>query len=47
MLPKLQGAAGEYVFEVLSEKTRSKYKYLVRELEAYYRRVESKRHYRR
>ncbi len=47
MLPKLQGAAGEYVFEVLSEKTRSKYKYLVRELEAHYRRVESKRHYRR
>ena len=29
LLPKLQGAAGEYVFEVLSKKIRSDYKKLV------------------
>ena len=47
LLPKLQGAAGEYVFEVLSKRIRSDYKKLVRELDACYHKVESKQNYRR
>ena len=46
-LPKLQGAAGEYVFEVLSNGIRSDYKKLVQELDACYCKVESKQNYRR
>ena len=47
LLPKLQGTAGEYVFEVLSKKIRSDYQKLVSELHAYYHKVESKQNYRR
>ena len=47
LLPKLQGAPGEYVFEVLSKKIRSDYKKLVQELNAYYCKLESKQNYRR
>ena len=44
---KLQGTAGEHVFEVLSKKIRSEYKKLVRVLDAHYHKVESKQNYRR
>ena len=47
LLPKLQCAAGKYVFEVLSKKIGSDYKKLVRELDAHYHKVESKWNYRR
>ena len=47
LLPKLQGVAGEYVFEVLSMKIRSDYKTLLQELDACYCKVESKWKYRR
>ena len=47
VLPKLEGAAGEYVFEVLSKKIWSDYKKLVWELNACYCKVESKQNYRR
>ena len=47
VLPKLQGAAGEYVFEVLVKRIKSDYKKLVRELDACNRKVESKQNYRR
>ena len=47
LLPKLQGAAGEYVFEVLSKRIRSDYKKHVQELDACYHKVESKQNYRR
>ena len=47
LLPKLQGAAGEYVFKVLPKRIRSDYRKLVRELDACYCKVESKQNYRR
>ena len=47
LLPKSQGSAGEYVFEVLSKRIRSDYKKLVQELDACYCKVESKQNYRR
>ena len=47
LLPKLQGPAGEYVFEVLPKRIRSDYRKLVRELDACYCKVESKWNYRR
>ena len=47
LLPKLLGAAGEYVFEVLPNRIRSDYRKLVQELDAHYHKVESKRNYRR
>ena len=47
LLPKLQGAAPEYVFEVLSKKIQSDYKKLVCELDACYCKVDLKQNYRR
>ena len=47
LLPKLQGTAGEYVFEVLPKRIRSDYRKLVRELDTCYHKMESKQNYRR
>ena len=47
LLPKLQGAAGEYVFEVLPKRIKSDYRKLVQKLDACYCNVESKQNYRR
>ena len=47
LLPKLQGATGKYVFEVLPHTTRSGYKRLVQELDARHWKVETKCNYHR
>lgn len=41
LLPRLQGPAGEFVFEQLSKRTRSNYKKLVAELQSRFQKVET------
>lgn len=43
LLPRMQGGAGEFVFEQLSRDTRSNYKKLIEELDNRYRVVETKK----
>lgn len=43
MIPKLQGKAGDFVFEILPEERRRSYDVLVKELKTRYRKVESER----
>jgi hypothetical protein len=43
LLPKLQGEAGEFVFDQLKHKTRSNYRKLINELDSRYRIVETKK----
>lgn len=45
MLPKLQGQAGEFVYDQLSSKVRDSYKLLVRELQNRFRKIENPKTY--